>query len=132
MNFNSVVVTGRLGKEPEEFANGKVASASIANNTRYKDPKKGGEWTTATTWITLKAFKYQVQELQRYHKGDEVLVVGVLKEETWEAEGGRKNSKLVVVINQITGIKRAPESGESVEAEAEPDYVGNDDDSVPF
>ncbi|MCI0613741.1 single-stranded DNA-binding protein, partial [bacterium] len=107
MNVNEVIIAGRLGREPEEFANRKIASASIANNNYFKDPKRGGEWTTSTTWVTLKAFKKNVAELLRYHKGDEVLVVGVLKEETWEEQGGRAKSRLVVVIRQITGIKRA-------------------------
>lgn len=133
-NINQVVIAGRLGRDPEEFGNGKVSSFSIANNKNYKDPKKGGEWSTSTSWINVKAFGRQVEELRRYHKGDLVIIHGALKEESWETQGGRSASKLVVVMDGISRLERPPapnEEPEQQELEGFPDEVPDDSD-VPF
>ncbi len=108
MGMNSVNVTGRIGKEPEmrQTTSGKsVCNFSIAlDEGKDQDP----------TWVDVTAWEKTAELVNEYlAKGDECGVTGRLRQERWEADGGEKRSRLVIVANQVVFLRKKGEGAAS-------------------
>ncbi|OGR66869.1 MAG: hypothetical protein A2081_03085 [Elusimicrobia bacterium GWC2_61_19] len=128
-NLNKVMLIGRLTREPEikEFSNGgKVANIGFAVNNRRKN-QKTGQWEEVPVWVDLKAFNRETGRkladlIEKYlHKGSQAYVEGHLVLEEWAGkEDGKKQSKMVVYVDEIEFLgSRGDNAGAPSEA-AEP------------
>ena len=123
MSVNSIVVSGRLGRDPElrsTSTSKSVAAFSIALDEGYGEKKK-------TIWLNIEAWDKTAEAVARLvTAGKRVSVVGRLSEDTWtDTKSGEKKSRFKVIANQIDIIdfpdkNQADGHGESV------------DDDIPF
>lgn len=111
---NSVVLCGRLTRKPELKSfdgGGKLATVGIAVNDTRKDAN--GDYVEEVSFFDLKVFGRQAEVMEEYlDKGRQIVVTGKLKQESWETEG-KKNSKVVVIVNNFEMIGAKPVVGES-------------------
>lgn len=98
MNF--CLLEGRLGREPQAFANGKIAKVSLAVTTRSKNASTG-KYDSKVNWIKVTAFNKTAEWLMQCAKGENIVVTGSLRENTFETQGGRQVSEVVVVAFEI-------------------------------
>lgn len=119
-NFNKVLLIGHAVKEPEMRYTPSgipVANTSIGVNHKYKS---GEEWKTEVSFFNLvfwaKTAEYMAENLK---KGMALLVEGRLKQESWEKDG-KKQSRVVVVVDSATIINyKAKESKHILDEEVE-------------
>ena len=96
--MNNIVLTGNLGNDPDSIFTQEgmqVTTFSMAfNSTRDK-----------TNWIKVACFKKTAELAEKHlHKGARVGVIGILDEESWESDNG-KRSKIKLIANSIEFIK---------------------------
>lgn len=120
MSTNVVVLTGRLGKNPEVRAtnNGKsVASFSIAVDDGWGEKKK-------TDWWDIEAWDKTAEAVGRLvTAGKRVTVTGSLKKDEWQDKNsGEKKSKTKIRAMSVDIIDFA----EKNQAD------GASDDDIPF
>lgn len=97
MNFNLVVLEGRLTRDPELKQVGKenvdVVNFSLAVNRRFG--------TDEVDFFDIEAWRKQAEVVAAHKsKGDLLLVKGRLKQDTFEKDG-QKRSKVKVVADEI-------------------------------
>ena len=101
-NGNTIDVVGNLTRDPElKFTpSGKaMARFSVADNHGYKS---GDEWQKKTSFIDCVAWGDIAEHITNsLSKGDRVIVLGRLDQQTWENEDGDKRSKLEIVVDSI-------------------------------
>ncbi|MDR1928791.1 MAG: single-stranded DNA-binding protein [Endomicrobium sp.] len=102
---NSVVVVGRLTKDPElrRTSTGKaVCSFDIAISRRIKDLITG-EWKdTPPTFVPIVVWGDQAERCgERLNKGFPVYIEGKLHTNKWDGVDGIKKSRLEVVASKI-------------------------------
>jgi single-strand DNA-binding protein len=106
---NKVLLIGRIAHEPELKTineQSKVAHFSLAVNKSYKDVQSN-EWKITTSFIPVvvwgeKGKKY----VERYEKGNAILVEGKIKSGSWTTEEGDKKSSIQVVADRIQGLEK--------------------------
>lgn len=142
MSINQVVLSGRLGRDPEMryTQSGKaVVSFSIAVDRRGKDA--GADWFTIQAWERLAELCNEFLT-----KGSKVTVVGRLTTREWEGKDGGKRTATEVVATDVDFGPRAQAQGEPgpakasggeysprhVVAKAKPAGGYDDDKLVPF
>lgn len=108
MSINNVVLTGRLGRDPEvkTTSSGKsVATFSVAVDDGYGDNK-------TTSWVRVVAWEKTADAVGEYlHKGSLVGVSGRLQEQKWEKDGEKKSILQVVAIKvEFLEPKQTPKS----------------------
>ncbi|MEK7722328.1 MAG: single-stranded DNA-binding protein [Elusimicrobiota bacterium] len=128
-NLNKVMLIGRLTRDPEirEFSNGgKVANIGFAVNNRRKN-QQSGQWEEVPVWVDLKAFNRETGRkladlTEKYlHKGQQAYVEGHLVLEEWAGkEDGRKQSKMVVYVDEIEFLGSRGDSASGASEAAEP------------
>jgi len=132
MSINSVVLTGRLGQDPEikSTQSGKsVASLSLAVESGFGDKKK-------TDWFRLVAWEKLADVIgEHLHKGSRIAVTGRLQARDYTDKQEQKRTVTEVVINSLEFLDPKPESSGNRTAkpapksrQAEPD----DSDEIPF
>lgn len=114
MGFQSVVIMGRLGKEPEMkyTASGTaVTTFSVAVGSKYKDVEET-EWFNVVLWD-----KVAETAAQYLTKGREVLIQGSLKTRSWAGQDGVKQyrTELIGRTVQFVGNKPAENDMEPIE-----------------
>ena len=102
--MNTVTLVGNLTRDPEiRFFQGdkSVVNSALAVNKSYKDAT--GEWKEETTFVDLSIWQNAGAEnvANSMTKGDRVIVTGVLKQNTWQAEDGTNRSKIEVTVFEI-------------------------------
>ena len=128
-NFNSVVVVGRLTRDPELRyvpSGAPVCSFSVATSRRYT--KEGGEKVEETTFLDVDVWKRLAETCSQFlKKGREVLVMGTLRQSRWvDQNTQQKRSKIRIVANVVQFLGRRPDDephdaarvGSPVDAEA--------------
>ena len=126
-NLNKVMLIGRLTRDPEikEFSNGgKVANIGFAvNNTRKN--QQSGQWEDVPVWVELKAFnrdsgRKTADIAAKYlRKGQQIYVEGHLVLEEWAGkEDGKKQTKMVVYVDDFQFLDKREESSEGEEKPA--------------
>ena len=115
MNINKVILTGRLGKDPEvkTLESGKkVANFSLATRRNKEE----------TDWNNIVVWGKGAEVIEKYvRKGDLLGVEGSLQTRTYEKDGQTRYVTEVVCYNiQLSSIKSS-EHQEEPEKEGEPD-----------
>jgi single-strand DNA-binding protein len=105
-DLNSLQIVGNLTRDAElkYTPNGMaVAKLSIAVNRSYKN--KSDQWVDETSFFDVEAWAKLAERLNGVQKGQRVLVVGSLKQETWEKDGD-KQSKVKIIADSVELIQR--------------------------
>jgi single-strand DNA-binding protein len=111
-SFNKVFLMGNLTRDPElryTASGAAVASFGLAVNRKLK---QGEEWKDEVCFVDITVWAKQGENCAQYlNKGSLVYLEGRLNYQTWEADGGKKRSKLEVVANnvQFLGSKQSPD-----------------------
>jgi single-strand DNA-binding protein len=91
--------------DPEliNFSGGSGLRFRMATNDRVKNDATG-EWEDKnTSWWTIKAWKKLAEQgKDNLKKGQEVTVVGTIKEETWVDKSGASRSSYVINADTIS------------------------------
>lgn len=91
-----IIITGRCGTEPEiKSPKGPVVTFRVVTNGRRNI---GGEWQDVdTSWWSVVTFGFTAEGvIQDLRKGDLVVIVGKVKETSWEKDGVKQKSVEVV------------------------------------
>lgn len=128
--INVVALVGRIGTNPELRYTG--SGMAMTNFRLALSSKRGGE--ERTDWFDVTAFGKSAEFVCQYlTKGALVGIEGRLQEDTWEAEGGGKRSKVVIIANSVQGLESRAQREErqaAAPAHAEADAQAEPDD--PF
>jgi single-strand DNA-binding protein len=117
MQLNAVQLAGNLTRDPEcrsTPAGTMLAKFSVACETSYKG--NDGTWKRETAFVDCIAWAKQAEWCRDLRKGDQIVVAGSLKSESWEdKETGKKRSRTVVNIASFGRIERrgAAQDGDS-------------------
>ena len=110
MNYNKVILIGRLVKEPQTVmlpSGSQVSNLVIAYNRRYKAGDQ--EWKEETHFFEVKVFgKLEENIIPQLEKGDLILVEGRLHQDRWEdRESGKTRSKVRIVALTVKVIAKS-------------------------
>ena len=110
MNYNRVILVGRLVREPETVmlpSGTQVANLVLAYNRNYKD--QSGQWKEESHFFEIKAFGWIVERvIPNLGKGDLVLIEGRLQQDKWlDKQSGEPRSKVRIVASDIKLLSRA-------------------------
>ena len=93
-----VTMTGRIGTEPEmiNYAGGKGIKFRMVTSDRVKN--KAGDWEDKdTSWWNIEAWSRVAEQSQHFlKKGQEITVVGTIREESYIDKAG--NNKFITQI----------------------------------
>lgn len=116
MNFNKVILLGRLTRDPQLSylpSQTAVVDFSIANSRTFK--KQDGSKGEETCFVDCQMFGKRAEVINKYlKKGDPLFVEGRLKFESWQAQDGSKRSKLKVFVENfefVGGGEKTAQSG---------------------
>lgn len=108
--LNNVMMMGRLTADPEVKTAGenRYCRFSIA----VQRPKRKGEETAETDFFNLVAWNGNADVISRwYRKGDMLMIIGTLRNSTYEKNGEKRVSTEIVVKEiHFTGGKKADTS----------------------
>lgn len=100
--MNKVILTGRLGIDPElkYTTSGKAFSKfTLATNERWKDSE--GNKQKKTTWHKIVAWGKLAEICGEYlKKGSQVMVEGRIENRSWEKDG-KKNYITEIIIKEM-------------------------------
>ena len=139
-DFNSLIVTGRLTRDPLVRQGGNCAVLPLAINRQYR---KGDEWIEeAPVYLDVAVFGPAAARcIETMSKADTVIVEGRLVanvEQTDQGEKRRDNRVIADTAKLLSKYqpKAQPTAGtEQTEAVAEPEFVpaaAAADDDIPF
>ncbi len=100
MFLNSVTVEGRLGKDPEmkTTAQGKkIAKVSMAI---YQGKEKQPMWVQVAAWEKM------ADCLMECVKGDSIVVIGDLGQDTWKDKDGADRTAVVINVRGFSHASR--------------------------
>ena len=121
-SVNSVMLVGRLGKDPEM----REASVSIANfslATTYSK-KEDGEYVDKTEWHRCVAFGKTAEFASRLNKGDMVCAQGQIRTREWVDKSDVKRYITEIFVNTITTLARGTAKAD--------DAQDSNDSELPF
>lgn len=94
--MNKVILRGRLGRDPQIYANGKICKFSIATDERHKG--REGNWETKTVWHNIVVFGTLAERASNaLYKGASVTVFGSIDEEAWSDKTTGEIKKQTVI-----------------------------------
>jgi single-strand DNA-binding protein len=102
-NENHIVVIGNLADDPElRFTNNgsSVASFRVVVTPRVQE---GGTWRDGdTSFFRVSAWRDQASHLaESLRKGDRILVVGRLRQRSWETPDGERRSAAEIEADDV-------------------------------
>lgn len=134
MNFNKVILLGRLTRDPQLSylpSQTAVVDFGLANSRTFK--KQDGSQGEETCFVDCQMFGKRAEVINKYlRKGDPLFVEGRLKFESWQAQDGSKRSKLKVFVENfefIGGTKSSNNTDQPADAGAP---YGPECDDIPF
>jgi single-strand DNA-binding protein len=102
-NINSVVLVGRLTRDPElrELSSGNsVCSLRLACNAFRRDAD--GEYHDRPNYFDVSVFGPQGENVERYmHKGSQIAVAGRLEWKEWEGADEARHQAVSVVADNV-------------------------------
>jgi single-strand DNA-binding protein len=108
MNFNKVILGGRLTAKPElkTFGpGGSVCNFRVASNRFWKDAK--GAKQEEPCFIDVVAWNKQADMIHSsFDKGNQILIEGHLKHDVWDGKDGKVHSRHKVVVERVEFIDR--------------------------
>lgn len=133
MNLNTVTLTGRLTRDPESFADGKVVKLGLAVDGREKN---GESWEDRPDFFDVTCFGRTAENVIAYlSKGSAVAISGRLRQDRWETDSGDKRSKVIVIANVVQFLdSKGDDSGSngSTSQTSDPAPASAGDDDIPF
>lgn len=128
MNFNKVVLVGRVGKDPEIKAlpsGQQVATFSLATSRVWT---KDGEKHEETEWNNIVLWGKLAEIAGLYvKKGTLLLVEGHLATRSWEdKDSGKKMYRTEIVGESFQLPPRSTQGGEDTRSETDRQYDGDD------
>jgi single-strand DNA-binding protein len=115
-SFNKVILLGNLTRDPElryTPQGAAVCEFAIALNYVYTN-KQTGQKVEEVSYIDLVAWGKTGETIAEYmKKGRQIMIEGRLKQDRWEAQDGKKMSKVRVTVEsfQFVGSRPAGEGG---------------------
>jgi single-strand DNA-binding protein len=97
----TIVLTGRVGKEPESVGSNGLRFR-IATSDRVKNEETGQWEDKNTSWWTVKAWRSVAEHSKDViKKGMEVTVIGKIYEESWTDRDGEKRTSFEINADSI-------------------------------
>lgn len=137
--MNKFIGIGNLSKDIDfrYLQNGTaVANTSIALNKKYK---KNGEIIEDVTFVDLTIWSKAAENAAEYlSKGSKVAIEGELVQNIWEAEDGRKMSKIKINVQKIEYLSTKSNDNKQVKTtqnKPKNDYVERmeaENEDIPF
>ena len=131
MSINTVVVHGRLTREPElrhtpsGFA---ICNVGLAHNERRK---QGDEYVDVPHFFDVKILgNFGELCARKLQKGSPATVQGRLEYSSWEAQDGTKRSKVEIVASQLVCDDLYRKAEDTTPVAAQPEIAADDD--IPF
>src|SRR5260370_31991084 len=145
-----IEIIGNRGSEPEAryTAEGvSMANMRVAVNSRRKGPD--GEQVERTDWFRVRAMGSKAEYVQRFTKGQRVLVIGRLEIDEWTTREGEKRTSFDIWADDVVNLSpredgsrsqgepptsSAPDKRPAQPAGARPSAGGQDEDvdELPF
>ena len=117
MNLNKVQLIGRVGKDPELKglpSGSSVCSFSMATTRSYKD--KNQEKQESTEWHNIVSWGKQAETIAQYvRKGALLYIEGRIETRSWEGEGGKKQYRTEIIVENFQFGPKSQNSGERTE-----------------
>ena len=134
-SVNKVILIGRLGKDPEmRFtpAGQQVTNFSVATDRRYTTAE--GEKKIVTTWFNIEVWGKLAEVCNQYlHKGNQVGIIGRLKDHGWYDKVWQAYAALVPVRTVgVKGDERSYEWAVSLRAVVSQDAMTADWVELPY
>lgn len=136
---NSVMIGGNLVRDPElrQTKSVPVCNTTIAVNHQRK---VGQEYVNEASFIDLTLFGRIAEKVVHCcRKGDPVLVMGRLKQESWVAKDGAKRSKICIVAEHVYPASKFDSPPQHTDdwsrapaPHAPPDDQPINDEDIPF
>lgn len=132
----NVTIVGNLCADPEirETSGGlAVADLRIAENRNYQD--SDGEWQTSVAYYTVQVWRRLAENTAKsLRKGDRVVAVGRMRQDSWTTDAGEKRSRYVVDADELAASVRfaTMEITKPERLEPETKTYGPDDPERPF
>ena len=120
-----ITIVGRLGKDPEAIGQS-GARFTVATKDRVKNESTGQWEDRDTSWWTIKAWKTLGQQaIATLKKGQEVIIVGTIYQESWkDANGNARTSYEVnaesIAVTTYSMTKDMPSQSETVNSSNDP------------
>lgn len=115
MNINKVILTGRLVKDPELK---KVNDNDLCNFRLASDRIVGKNKTEKNIFVDVEVWGGQGAACAKFlKKASRVAVDGVLCQDVWEGDGGKKNSKIYIMADNVMFMDLASQA-EKTDGEA--------------
>ena len=133
MDLNVVILSGRLGKDPElktGSSGAEYANFSLAVN-RLKEKGKEGK----TDWVRCTAFGKNAVFLTTYFKkGDGIILTGRLENDPYEDKDGNKHDGSKIMIDRLffSPGKNAREDNKPAANQAFEGFSQVSGDEIPF
>lgn len=136
MNFNMVILCGRLTRDPEKRQAGStvIASFGLAVNNRKKNSATG-QYENVPMFLDCTAFGRTAETVCTYaKKGGELAVQGKLEQQEWTDKAtGAKRSKICVIVSEVVlGDKLKANQQQAATGEPEPVAAYGPDAVIPF
>ncbi len=114
MNFNRVILLGRLTRDPElSYTTNQVAIVNFGMAINRKFTKKDGSQQEEVCFVDLVGFAKTAENLNKYlKKGDPLMIEGRLVFESWTAQDGTKRNKHKVVIESFQFLSSGEKQSE--------------------
>ena len=106
-NFNSVMILGRVVRDPElkHSTNGiPVCDMTVATTRKYR--KSDGEEGESTVFLDVNAWRRLGEVCAQFlKKGREVFISGELTQSRWVDDQGRKRNKIRVTADSVQFLR---------------------------
>ena len=108
MNFNKVILGGRLTADPElkDGKSTKYVDFSIAVNRSYKDNKEAH-------FFNCRAYGPMSETIKKhFSKGRPILIEGRLDNSRWQDESGKNRSMIRVIVEEFEFVDSKKDAGQ--------------------
>src|SRR5712691_5341780 len=109
-----IEIIGNLGSEPEQRFTAEgvtMASIRVAVNSRRKGPD--GEQVERTDWFRVRAMGSKAEYVQRFTKGQRVLVIGRLEISEWQTREGEARTSFDIWADDVVNLSPRDEGQSS-------------------
>lgn len=135
MNFNRVIIAGRLTRDVEVKYLGSgsaITDLGLAVNHTYN--RKNGEREEEVCFVDVTVWGPQAESCEKYlSKGKTVLIEGRLKLEQWETDGQKRSKHKIVADRVQFGPREEGGGGQPRQQYDRPSSsAGYSDESLPF
>lgn len=134
MNFNKVILIGRLTRDPESKAlpsGQSLATFGLATNRYFND--KSGQRQEQTDFHNIVLFGKLADIASQYlNKGSLALIEGRIQTRSWQDQNGNKNYRTEIVAERIQlGPKSASTTGGKTNPVKPPNKENKNKEDIP-